>query len=146
MLSRHRTRKKLSLGLMSGIWKISKTNDFYMHTCERWSEIHSRQRRSSTFHARAKAQKCERISWVWKEGNSACVVIGMLAERQTEWGGVPGCKRSFRHLIISVRKSFRDSSVGKESACNVEDLGSIPGLGRSLEKASILAWRMPWTV
>ena len=26
---------------------------------------------------------------------------------------------------------FPDSSVGKESACNVGDLGSIPGLGRS---------------
>ena len=26
---------------------------------------------------------------------------------------------------------FPDSSVGKESACNVEDLGLIPGLGRS---------------
>ena len=25
-------------------------------------------------------------------------------------------------------------SAGKESACNVGDLGSIPGLGRSLEK------------
>ena len=25
---------------------------------------------------------------------------------------------------------FPDSSVGKESACNVGDLGSIPGLGR----------------
>ena len=25
-------------------------------------------------------------------------------------------------------------SVGKESACNVEDLGSIPGLGRSPEE------------
>ena len=38
----------------------------------------------------------------------------------------------------------------KESACNVEDLGSIPGSGRSLEKGmathfSILAWRIPWT-
>ena len=29
---------------------------------------------------------------------------------------------------------FPDSSVGKESACNVRDLGLIPGLGRSLEK------------
>ena len=42
------------------------------------------------------------------------------------------------------------SSVGKESACNAGDLGSIPGLGRSSgeEKAthsSILAWRIPWT-
>ena len=26
---------------------------------------------------------------------------------------------------------FPDSSVGKESACNGEDAGSIPGLGRS---------------
>ena len=28
-------------------------------------------------------------------------------------------------------RSFPDSSVGKESACNVGDLGSIPELGRS---------------
>ena len=27
--------------------------------------------------------------------------------------------------------TFPDSSVGKESACNAEDLGLIPGLGRS---------------
>ena len=38
---------------------------------------------------------------------------------------------------------------GKESACNAGDLGSVPGLGRSLEKgmathASIIAWRIPW--
>ena len=38
----------------------------------------------------------------------------------------------------------------KESACNAGDLGSIPGLGRSLEKgiathSSILAERIPWT-
>ena len=43
-----------------------------------------------------------------------------------------------------------DSSVSKESACNAEDLGSIPGSGRSPEKemathSSILAWRIPWT-
>ena len=42
-------------------------------------------------------------------------------------------------------------SDGKESACNVGDLGLIPALGRSLEKektthSSILAWRFPWTV
>ena len=28
-------------------------------------------------------------------------------------------------------EGFPDSSVGKESTCNVGDLGSIPGLGRS---------------
>ena len=27
---------------------------------------------------------------------------------------------------------FPDGSAGKESTCNVEDLGSIPGMGRSL--------------
>ena len=45
---------------------------------------------------------------------------------------------------------FSCGSAGKESACNAGDLGSIPGLGRSLEKgkathSSILAWRILWT-
>ena len=51
----------------------------------------------------------------------------------------------FRHC-----RSFPCSSVGKESACSAGDLGSIPGLGRSLVKEmathfSILAWRIPQT-
>ena len=42
-------------------------------------------------------------------------------------------------------------SDGKEFASNEEDLGSIPVLGRSLEKwmatnSSILAWGIPWAV
>ena len=41
-------------------------------------------------------------------------------------------------------------SDSKESACNVGDLGSIPGLGRSpgegnAAHSNILAWRIPWT-
>ena len=32
---------------------------------------------------------------------------------------------------FNAHLSFPDSSAGKESACNVEDLGLIPGLGRS---------------
>ena len=37
----------------------------------------------------------------------------------------------------------------KASACNAGDLGSIPGSGRSLEKAmaphsSTYAWKIPW--
>ena len=44
---------------------------------------------------------------------------------------------------------FPGGSDGKASASNVGDLGSIPGLGRSLEKemathSSILAWKIPW--
>ena len=31
----------------------------------------------------------------------------------------------------TVGRGFPDSSVGKESACNAGDLGSIPGLERS---------------
>ena len=39
---------------------------------------------------------------------------------------------------------------GKEYICNVGDLGSIPGLGRSPGEgkatySSILAWIIPWT-
>ena len=39
---------------------------------------------------------------------------------------------------------------GKESACNAEDLGSVPEMGRSLgggmaTHSSILAWSISWT-
>ena len=30
-----------------------------------------------------------------------------------------------------LKKNFSDSSVGKESACNAREPGSIPGSGRS---------------
>ena len=47
--------------------------------------------------------------------------------------------------------SFPGGSAGKESACSVGDLGSIPGWEDPLEKgkatlSSILAWRIPGTV
>ena len=35
------------------------------------------------------------------------------------------------HIYGSLCMGFPDSSVSKESACNAEDPGSIPGLGRS---------------
>ena len=46
-----------------------------------------------------------------------------------------------------INLGFAGGSDGKESTCNVGDLGSIPGLGRSLEEgmathSSILAWRI----
>ena len=45
---------------------------------------------------------------------------------------------------------FPGDSDDKESACNAEDMGSIPGSGRSpgewmATHSSILAWRIPWT-
>lgn len=88
ILSKHQTRKQLSLGVMGEIWKISKIwerllyayfyaykslicKGFYMHTFERWLEIHSRQRKSSTFHAHAKAKKC---GSVWCGLGLSCAV------------------------------------------------------------------------
>ena len=49
-----------------------------------------------------------------------------------------------------MRVGFHGGSEGKASACDAGDPGSIPRLGRSLEKematySSILAWRIPWT-
>ena len=38
------------------------------------------------------------------------------------------------HNGINPNQGFPHSSVGKESACNAGDLGSIPGLGRSTEE------------
>jgi len=53
------------------------------------------------------------------------------------------------HLASSIGQTgFPDGSDGKESPCNMGDLGLILGLGRSPEKRmathfSILAWRIP---
>ena len=49
-----------------------------------------------------------------------------------------------KSILIVVYQGFIGGSDGKESACNAGDLGSIPWLGRSLEKgmathSSILA-------
>ena len=38
---------------------------------------------------------------------------------------------AYKYLFIWLHQGFPDSSVGKESACNAGDPGSIPGLGRS---------------
>ena len=53
-------------------------------------------------------------------------------------------------LPTPVFMGFPGGSDSKESACNVGDLGLIPGLGRPLEEgmathSSILAWRIPLT-
>ena len=52
--------------------------------------------------------------------------------------------------FIYSMMGFPCGSAGKESTCNLGHPGSIPELGRSLEKgkathSNILAWRIPWT-
>ena len=52
--------------------------------------------------------------------------------------------------MSSLLAGFPGDSVVKNVPANAGDMGSIPGLGRSLEKemathSSILGWRVPWT-
>ena len=58
------------------------------------------------------------------------------------------CSIFFFLLMSKHLLGFPGGSGCKESACNLGDLGSIPGLGKSLEEdmathSSILAWRIP---
>ena len=52
--------------------------------------------------------------------------------------------------LSNGNKGFPGGSDRKETACNAEDLDSIPELGRTTGEgmathSSILAWRIPWT-
>ena len=54
-----------------------------------------------------------------------------------QWSKVEGEKSNQRNRVlqytgVKAQKGFPCGSAGKESACNVGDLGLIPGLGRSL--------------
>ena len=56
-----------------------------------------------------------------------------------------------RQQRSGLSAGFPGGSAGEEPTCNVGDLGSIPGLGRSPGKGKathsrILAWRIPWPV
>ena len=48
-------------------------------------------------------------------------------------------------LPTEVFLGFPDGSVGKESACNAGDPGSIPGLGRSAGEGIGYPLQYPWT-
>ena len=82
-----------------------------------------------------------RIPWTEEPGG----LQSMELQSQTQ------PKRPTLHLECPFSVGFPGGSAGKESACNVGDLGSIPGWEDPLEKGkathcSILAWRIPWTV
>ena len=62
----------------------------------------------------------------------------------TDYGPVEGT------IIMYSWRGFPGGSVVKNPPANAGDAGSIPGLGRSLEKemathSSVLAWEIPWT-
>ena len=53
-------------------------------------------------------------------------------------------------IFVILTLGFPGGLAGKELACNAEDPGLIPGLGRSpgegnATHSSILAWKIPWT-
>ena len=54
----------------------------------------------------------------------------MVQKKKTDWAKMIHWRRN--RLPTPVFLGFPCGSDGKESTCNVEDLGSIPGLGRSL--------------
>ena len=52
-------------------------------------------------------------------------------------------------VLTPVLLAFPAGSDGNQSTCSVEDLGSIPGLGRFPgeghgDPLQYLAWRIPW--
>ena len=70
-------------------------------------------------------------------------LISLFEALLMELGSVPVV------LPTPVFLGFACGSAGKESTCNVGDLGSIPGLGRfpgegKAPHSSILAWRIPY--
>ena len=59
---------------------------------------------------------------------------------------IQGPKQFQSEFFFSLRTSisFLDSSVGKESACNAGDPGSIPGSGRSPGEGTGYPLQYPW--
>ena len=64
----------------------------------------------------------------WRKGNSN--TVGGNASRNGHHGKPHG-HSSKTKIELSYDLGIPGGSVGKESACNVGDLGSIPGSGRS---------------
>ena len=67
-----------------------------------------------------------------------------IADRQ---GQDTNCKVRLLCDHIPTSEGFPRGSAGKESACNVGDLGwEGPLEKRMATHSSILTWRIPWTV
>ena len=64
-------------------------------------------------------------------GRSAGEGIGYPLQYSWAPCGSVGGFCTWQDFIFMADGGFLHSSVGKESTCNVGDLGSIPGLGRS---------------
>ena len=47
-------------------------------------------------------------------------------------------------MLPNINEGFPQSSVGKESTCNAEDPGSIPGSGRYAAEAIVYPRQSSW--
>ena len=121
----------------------------FIHSTIKWCQALGQTGCSHTIYIPAEAQSWVKFISFTGLGVSWRQELGLSAPSLG-----PGTKR-YSGKLVKPKFSTNDSrklghgSAGKESACNVGDLGLIPGLERSLEKekathSSILAWRIPW--
>ena len=75
------------------------------------------------------AQSCPTLSDPMDCSRPGSSIHGIFQARVLEWGAIAFSDPN--ELDHTNYKGFPHSSVGKESACNAGDLGSIPGLERS---------------
>ena len=85
---------------------------------------------------------------VWDFGKDLLSYFSMMSERN----GIPFLFFFFIiYLFACSRSGFPDSSVNKESSCDAEDLGLIPGFGESPGEGNgnplqyFLPGKSPWT-
>ena len=64
------------------------------------------------------------LNFSWLSSPFLCPFFFLQTHQSLDWRSI------LIAFICFVFTGFPDSSVGKESTCNAEDLGSIPGLGR----------------
>ena len=69
-------------------------------------------------------------SWqfIWRVKGNKCALLKSILSTHLYWTGAIGI---IGDTAVN-QMGFPCGSAGSESICNVEDLGSIPGLGRSL--------------
>ena len=84
--------------------------------------------KSQNFKGTSKYLKVERVS-LYSAGKESTCNAGEETQFDSWVGKIPW-RRDRLHTPVFL--GFPGSSAGKESACNAGDLGSIPGLGRSL--------------